>query len=81
MFEIVTKLQSVRDQDSSEMVEYIIRNRVFDSAYFFDLAVSNVVLEQLKTGKPEISAQLTSAKKTSKTELRRILRTMSKKQK
>ena len=81
MFEIVTKLQSVRDQDSSEMVEYIICNRVFDSAYFFDLAVSNVVLEQLKTGKPEISAQLTSAKKTSKTELRRILRTMSKKQK
>ena len=42
---------------------------------------SMVVLEQLKTGKPEISAQLTSAKKTSKTELRRILRTMSKKQK
>ena len=81
MFEIVTKLQSVRDQDSSEMVEYIIRNRVFDSAYFFDLAVSNVVLEQLKTGKPEISAQLTSAKKTSKTELRGILRKMSKKQK
>ena len=38
-------------------------------------------LEQLKPGKPEISAQLTSAKKTSKTELRRILRTMSKKQK
>ena len=81
MFEIVTKLQSVRDQDSSEMVEYIIRNRVFDSAYFFDLAVSNVVLEQLKTGKPEISAQLTSTKKTSKTELRGILRKMSKKQK
>ena len=81
MFEIVTKLQSVRDQDSSEMVEYIIRNRVFDSAYFFDLAVSNVVLEQLKTGKPEISAKLTSAKKTSTTELKRILRTMSKKQK
>ena len=40
-----------------------------------------VVLEQLKTGKPEISAQLTSAKKTSKTELRGILRKMSKKQK
>ncbi len=78
MFEIITKLQSVRDEDSSEMVEYIIRNRVYDSAYFFDLTVSNVVLEQLKAGKAEISSKLTSAKKTSTTELRRIIKTMAK---
>ena len=30
MFEIVTKLQSARDPDSSRMVDYIIRNRVYD---------------------------------------------------
>ena len=80
MFEIVTKLQNVRDQDSSEMVDYIIRNRVYDFAYFLDLDVSNVVLTQLNDGKAEISAKLKSSKNSSKNVLKRQLKQLQKKQ-
>ena len=79
MFEIITKLQNVRDQDSGEMVDYIIRNRVFDFAYYFDLSVSNVVLNRLKEGKAEISSKLTATRKTSDSELKQILRKLKKK--
>jgi hypothetical protein len=37
MFEIVTKLKNVRDEDSSEMIEIIIRNKFIDTAHFFDI--------------------------------------------
>ena len=37
MFEIVTKLKNVRDEDSSEMIEIIIRNKFIDTAHFFDV--------------------------------------------
>ena len=81
MFEIITKLQNVRDQDSSEMVDYIIRNRVYDFAYFLDLDVSNVVLTQLNDGKQEISSKLKSAKKTSQNALKLQIKQMQRKQK
>lgn len=78
LFEVISKLQSVRDEDSSEMVEYIIRNRVYDLAYFFDLDISNVVLNQLKEGKEEITSAIKSAKKNSEKALNKILRNMNK---
>ena len=81
MFEIVTKLQSVRDQDSSEMVEYIIRNRVYDFAYFLDFDIANVVLKQLQAGQKEISSPLKQAGRSSERALNKILRNMEKNQK
>ena len=81
MFEIVTKLQSVRDQDSSEMVEYIIRNRVYDFAYFLDLDIANVVLKQLQAGQKEISSPLKQAGRSSVRKLGKILQDMEKNQK
>ena len=38
MFEIVTKLKNVRDEDSSEMIELIIRNKHIDTAHFYNIA-------------------------------------------
>ena len=37
MYEIVTKLKNARDEDSSEMIEIIIRNKFIDTAHFFDV--------------------------------------------
>lgn len=37
LLEIVTKVKNVRDEDSSEMINVIIRNKIFDTAHFFDL--------------------------------------------
>ena len=38
MYEIVTKLKNVRDEDSSEMIEIIIRNKFIDTAHFYNIA-------------------------------------------
>ena len=38
MYEIVTKLKNVRDEDSSEMIEIIIRNKYIDTAHFYNIA-------------------------------------------
>ncbi len=37
MYEIVTKLKNVRDEESSEMIEIIIRNKHIDTAHFYNL--------------------------------------------
>jgi len=37
MYEIVTKLKNARDEDSSEMIEIIIRNKFIDTAHFYNI--------------------------------------------
>ncbi len=74
MFEIVTKLQSARDPDSSRMVDYIIRNRVYDFGYFLDLGITNVVMEGLSKKNENIASSLTSNGNQAKGVLKRLIR-------
>ncbi len=61
MFEIVTKLQAAQDPISAGMVDLIIRNRIFDMAYFFDWEISNLVIAGLKEQNPSIASKFKSA--------------------
>lgn len=74
LFQVITKLQAAQDPDSSSMVDYIVRNRIFDLAYFADFPISNVVLENLKTGQESIASKMTASGKSSKTMLTRMLK-------
>lgn len=76
MYNVVVKSQNARDEDSSEMIEYIIYNRVYDLGYFFDLSISNSVLSQLKEGKPMGSSALKRTHRTSKSELKDLLKNL-----
>ncbi len=38
MFEIVTKLQNARDEDSAEMIDIIISNKIYDPAHWLSLS-------------------------------------------
>ncbi len=58
MFEVVTKLQAAQDPESAAMVDRIIYNRIYDPAYFFDLEISNLVLNNLKNKSESISSSL-----------------------
>ena len=78
LFEVSTKLQAAQDPDSSSMVDYIVRNRVFDLAYFADFAISNVVIDSLKAGQESIASKMTAAARTSKTNLNRLLKSFEK---
>ena len=78
LFQVITKLQAAQDPDSSAMVDYIIRNRIFDLAYFADFQISNVVLENLKAGQESISSKMKSAGRTATSMLNRMIKTFEK---
>ena len=37
MYEVVTKLKNARDEDSSEMIDIIIRNKIIDPLHFYNI--------------------------------------------
>jgi hypothetical protein len=78
MFQVVTKLQAAQDPVSAEMVDLIIRNRVFDMGYYADLTVTNLVRERLNEGKLEIAAGLRSGRSAAKKALSKMLENMDK---
>ncbi|MBE6586144.1 MAG: hypothetical protein E7645_06435 [Ruminococcaceae bacterium] len=73
MFEIVTKLQSARDPDSSRMVDYIIRNRVYDFGYFMDLELTNVVMQGLSNNSETIASDLKSKNRAAERALGKLV--------
>ena len=78
MFQVVTKLQAAQDPVSAEMVDLIIRNRVFDLGYFADLGVSNLVRDSLIAGRAEIASGLKSGRKAAERALGQLLTNMEK---
>lgn len=72
MFQVVTKLQAAQDPESAAMVDYIIRNRIYDLGYFYDFTISNVVLTNLKSQTDTISSALKSAGTAAKRELKKL---------
>lgn len=76
MFQVVTKLQAAQDPASAEMVDLIIRNRVFDLGYFADLGVSNLVRDSLIAGRQEIASGLKSGRKAAERSLELLLKNM-----
>ena len=78
LFEVATKLQAAQDPSSAAMVDYIVRNRIYDMGYFADWAVTNVVLEGLKAGKAEVASDLAKQAKAAKGSLRRLIASFEK---
>ena len=78
MFQVVTKLQTAQDPVSAEMVDLIIRNRVFDLGYFADLSVTNLVRDQLESGRAEIASQLKSGRQAASRALSLLLKNIDK---
>ena len=74
MFEIVTKLQSARDPDSSRMVDYILRNRVYDFGYYLDMTITNVVMNGLSDQKEAIASDLKKNESQAKGVLKRLVK-------
>jgi len=74
MYEIVTKLKNVRDEDSSEMIEIIIRNKFIDTAHFYNIAGYGTIPRDVivnKTG--NIASTLKSYERVASKEWDKIL--------
>lgn len=68
LLEIVTKIKNVRDEDSSEMINVIIRTKVYDTAHFFDLpgfgsATRNLIANPTTNPASTIKAYKTGAER------------------
>ena len=62
LFEVATKLQAAQDPASAAMVDYIVRNRIWDLGYYADWAITNQVRINLQNGKAEIASDLEKQK-------------------
>ncbi len=78
LFEVATKLQAAQDPASAAMVDYIVRNRIWDLGYYCDWAITNVVLENLKKGTDSIASALDSQGKSAKRGLTLLLKNYEK---
>ncbi len=73
LFEVVTKLQTARDPDSSRMVDHIIRNRVYDFGYYVDLDVTNLIRDNLNQNKAEIASGMKKYKNSSERAIDKLI--------
>ena len=74
LFQVVTKLQAAQDPESAAMVDYIVRNRIWDLGYYADWDITNLVRLNLMSGKAEISSALSSGGKAAERGLTRLLK-------
>ena len=68
MFEIVTKIQNVRDEDSADMIDIIIKNKIYDPAHWLKLPGYHNFNRSILTERQNLSSSFiqiysTSAKK------------------
>ena len=73
MYEVVTKLKNARDEDSSEMIDIIIRNKIIDPLHFYNITGygnfgRNLVVEK----NANVSSKLKSYEKVAAKEWDRI---------
>lgn len=77
LYEVVAKSKNSRDPESAEMVDIIIRHKVFDFGYSHfsnqGLPCHNVVQTALQENKTSIVKDITTSERTTNKELKKIL--------
>ena len=79
LYETYLKRKVTRDAESSEMIDYIVRNRVFDMAYVnMHDGVGSYVRDLLKSKSTDISSTLKKYAKTAKKKIENIVKAFDK---
>lgn len=77
LYDVIAKSKNARDEESAEMVDIIIRHKVFDFGYLHfshkNLPCSNIVMVALQDKRPSIVRDLTNSQKNTRKELDKIL--------
>ena len=78
LYEKVAKSKNARDPESAEMVDIIIRHKVFDFGYSHfsggDYPCFNIAQTALQANKTSIVKDITTSERKTKTELKKILK-------
>ncbi|MBO5841707.1 MAG: extracellular solute-binding protein [Clostridia bacterium] len=78
LYEKVAKSKNARDPESAQMVDIIIRHKVFDFGYSHfsgqDFPCFNIAQTALQSGKTSIVKDITTSERRTRTELKKILK-------
>lgn len=80
LFEVSTKLQAAQDPTSAAMVDYIVRNRIYDLGYFYGWPISGLIQNNLAKKQEEIASQLESLRGASEKALAEMIEAYGKHQ-
>lgn len=73
MLEVVTKLKNVRDDDSAQMIDLILRNKIFDAAHFFKISgFCDLPFNMISSGATNVTTRIKSIAKPAKNQLEKI---------
>ncbi len=73
LFEVSTKLQTAQDPESSAMVDYIIRNHIYDLAYFGDFGLPTMIHSALSSKQNSLASVLKTQEAIAERKLKSIL--------
>ena len=74
LYEVVASTKNVRDEDSSKMVQMIIRNRVFDMAHMFYLTGSTFTSTLLNQKSTDVASYFAKMEKISNMEIEKLIK-------
>ena len=80
LFEVATKLQTAQDPASAAMVDYIVRNRIYDLAYFGELGLPEMIRDGLADKKESIASILKTNTSIASKKLQQIVNKYAKHQ-
>ena len=73
LYEVIVKTKNVTDVESAEMVDMIIRNRVFDAYYMYGLSGFDFVKTQLNKRTNNIASTLEKSSVRAEKDLQKIV--------
>ena len=78
LYDVVAKSKNARDEESAQMVDIIIRHKVFDFGYSHfsgqDFPCFNVAQTALQANRTSIVKEITNSERRTRNELKKILR-------
>lgn len=80
LFEVSTKLQAAQDPASAAMVDYIVRNRIYDLAYFGEFGLTEMIRDGLADKKESIASILKTNTNIASKKLKQIVNKYAKHQ-
>lgn len=73
LYEVIVSTKNVRDAESSDIVQLIIRNRIFDPAHMYYLSIDNYVEMLLKAKSTDVASYFATHETASQTALDEIV--------
>ncbi len=73
LFDVIASVKNVRDEESAQMVQLIIRNRVFDMAHMYGIDGDNFVWDLLASKKNEVASYFEKKRTTAESQLSKIV--------